>query len=689
MHKILPLVALAGTLVPSLAFARTPNDTAYDDLWYLPHVSAPEAWDETTGDPDVIVAVLDTGVAFDHPDLADNLWENTEEVAGNGRDDDENGYVDDVTGWDFVDNDEIAEPELEGSAEPEAQSHGTFVAGIIGAVGNNSEGYTGVAWDVSIMPLRILDETGAGNETDAANAIRYAVDNGADVINLSFAGDEAHSALRDAVQEAYRNNVVIVAALGNDARNVNNRPVYPACLRGRVSDWVIGVAATDEDDQETQFTNYGSDCADIAAPGENILGLGYAEDAEDADEDELYVGPWDGTSMASPLVAGAAALIKSVYPTISVDNVRSALKLSVDPAYPLSGVGALGAGRLNIAAALEIAASLVGAQEETEESEEEAEETAEEEEADEETANDFEGIHDSYMALGARAGSEPWVNVWRADGVAYASFLAFDKAFTGGVQVAVDDLNDDNDVEIVASPGPGGGPQVRVFTTAGALVNDFFAYDEDSRQGVSVALGDVTGDEVEEIVTAVGADVSNDVIVFDQDGNELSRFTVNGFASGARLTVAVADVDSDWEKEIIIAAQNKEPRVAIYNADGTHLVDFMAYAENMDAGLSLSAGDFDGDARDEIVIGPLTGGAGHVRIFNYIGALWKEFFITDVTDGGGTNVAVADIDIDGDWDIVTAPHGHAGSIQVWDPSGLLLGEIKDVVPAQGTWMGAW
>lgn len=690
MHKILSIIVLLGGLVPSLVYAQTPNDPSFDDLWYLPHISAPEAWDITTGSANVIVAVLDTGIAFDHPDLRANIWENTGEVADNGKDDDRNGFVDDVRGWDFVDDDAVAEPVLAESSDPEAQSHGSVVAGIIGAVGDNHEGYTGVAWDVQMMSLRILDEEGTGTESDAARAITYAVENGADVINLSFAGDESHAALRNAVQNAYNQGVVIVAALGNDARNVNEEPVYPACLRSEVADWVIGVTATDDEDWETDFTNYGSDCADISAPGERIFGLGYTEDAAHARESELYIGPWDGTSMASPIVAGAAALLRSYYPTISVDNVRSALKLSVDPAHTISGSGALGAGRINVARALEVAATLVGTQVETDE--EETDETdGETDSTDNETdtTGDFEGAHDSYMVLGARAGGAPWVNVWRADGVAYTSFLAFAESFTGGVQVAVDDLNDDNRVEVVATPGVGGGPQVRVFTVSGALINDFFAYDENSRQGVSATLGDVTGDGVEEIVTAVGAGVSNDVIVFDQDGTELSRFTVDGFQEGTRFVVSVADVDSDWEKEIIIAAQNKEPRVAVYNADGTRLVDFLAYAQNMDAGLTLSSGDFDGDNRDEIVVGPLTGGAGHVRIFNYIGALWKEFFITEVTDGGGANIAVADIDVDGAWDIVTAPHGHAGSVQVWTPDGTLMGELKDIVPAAGTWMGAW
>ncbi len=689
MRRICAVLVGVSFFIPSLAFARTPNDTQYGDLWYLPHISAPDAWDVTTGSDSVVVAVLDTGVALTHPDLEVNLWENTKEISDNNKDDDRNGFIDDVQGWDFVDDDNVPEPMLEDSLDPSAQSHGSVVAGIIGAVGNNHRGYTGIAWDVHIMPIRILDENGAGSEADAATAINYAVKNGANVINLSFVGNETNASLRNAVQNAYEHDVVVVAALGNDTQNVNDEPVYPACLRSNAADWVIGVTATNSADQESDFTNYGSDCADIAAPGEDIFGLEYAEDGASADDRDLYIGPWNGTSMASPIVAGAAALLKSAYPTISVDNVRSALKLSVDPAYPFAGSGSLGAGRINIARALETAGVLVANQGSSTSSGADIQSDPTDTTTTTELINDFPDAHDSYMALGARAGSAPWVNVWRADGIKYASFLAFDEVFTGGVQTATDDLNDDNAVEIVATPGVGGGPQVRVFTASGGLKKQFFAYDESSLQGVSAAIGDVTGDGIEEIVTAVGAGVSNDVVIFDQSGNEFSRFTVDGFVEGTRFTVAVADVDRDWEKEIVIAAQDHEPRVAVYNADGTHLVDFLAYAEKMTAGLSLSAGDFDDDARDEIVIGPLTGGAGHVRIFNYIGALWKEFFITDITDDGGTTVSVADIDVDGVWDIVTAPHGHAGSVQVWTPEGSLMGELKDIVPVAGTWMSAW
>ena len=181
--------------------ASIPNDTEFGNLWGLNNtgelpgttadadIDAPEAWDETTGSPDVVVAVIDSGVAYDHPDLDGNIWSNTDEIAGNGIDDDANGYIDDVRGWDFVQND----------AEPlDFDGHGTHVAGTIGAEGNNAKGITGVNWDVAIMPVRGLDAYGDGTNSGLAQAIAYACANGAHVTNNSWGGSGASQLLYDA-----------------------------------------------------------------------------------------------------------------------------------------------------------------------------------------------------------------------------------------------------------------------------------------------------------------------------------------------------------------------------------------------------------------------------------------------------------------------------------------------------------
>ncbi|RMD50602.1 hypothetical protein D6827_03700, partial [Candidatus Parcubacteria bacterium] len=352
--KRLCLSIVAIILLPGFVFAKTANDPLLGRQWYLGKIEAYDAWDDQTGDKTVVVAVLDTGVDLDHPDLEDNIWINNDEIPDNGRDDDNNGYIDDVYGWDFVKNDNDPEPDINRSANSDAVSHGTLIAGIIGAEGNNSRGVSGINWNVSIMPLRILNSLGAGDSVDVAKAIYYAVANGADVINMSFSGDENDINLQNAVQYAYDNGVVVVSALGNDGENVNKQPVYPACYNYNDEDWVIGVAAVDKNDTRSLFSNYGSDCVDLSAPGEDIYGLSYYDPAKGYDK--KYSGQWDGTSMSAPMVAGAAAILLAEYPDLSPDSIRNILKLSVDPiSSSTQDVGQMGAGRLNIAKALSIA----------------------------------------------------------------------------------------------------------------------------------------------------------------------------------------------------------------------------------------------------------------------------------------------------------------------------------------------
>jgi len=350
-------VLLFISMLPFSVFAEMPDDPLIGEQWYLNIIDAQQAWDTEIGDDDIIVAVLDTGVDIDHPDLEDNIWVNIDEIPDNDIDDDDNGYIDDYYGWDFVDDDASPVPDISRGADDAAVSHGTVISGIIAAVGDNSEGITGVVWDAQIMPVRMLDKVGSGNSVDARNAIEYAVDNGADVINLSFSGTTNDPALRTAVQRAYDQGVVFVAALGNDGVSVNTNPVYPACYRSGVDDWVIGVAASNAEDKHSLFSNYGN-CADISAPGEDMYGL-YYYDIENG-YTEAYGDHWSGTSVASPLVAGAAALLLSKYPSLDPTDIRNVLKLSVDP-MTLTGVyaGQFGAGRLNVFSALTLAADYV------------------------------------------------------------------------------------------------------------------------------------------------------------------------------------------------------------------------------------------------------------------------------------------------------------------------------------------
>lgn len=249
--------------------AVIPNDPGFIYQWGLANtgqtsgspdadIDAPEAWDFTTGSKDSIIAVIDTGVAYNHPDLADNIWRNTREISANGIDDDGNGYIDDMYGWDFVDNDGYPE---------DLDSHGTHVAGIIASDGNNSMGGSGVMWSSNIMAIRFLGVTGSGDVANAAGAIIYAADNGARVINASWGGYDYSNTLYSAINYARSKGVLFVAAAGNESLNTDLAPFYPA---GFSLDNILSVAASDSSDTLADFSNYGAASVDLAAPGVEI-----------------------------------------------------------------------------------------------------------------------------------------------------------------------------------------------------------------------------------------------------------------------------------------------------------------------------------------------------------------------------------------------------------------------------------
>jgi subtilisin family serine protease len=259
------------------------------------------AWRQTTG-ADVTVAVIDSGVDLGHPDLAPNLWTNPGEVPGNGIDDDGNGYVDDVHGYDFVG----------GDGDPQDENgHGTHVAGIIGARGGNGIGGAGVAWRVKLMAVRVLDADARGTTTSVAEGIRYAVANGARIVNLSLAGPSPTPELEDAVRFAQDHGVLVVVAAGNEGTDLAAAPTYPAAY-GEAN--VLGVAATAQDGGLSSVSDYGPG-ADLAAPGEQILSTALGGGYE-----------WrTGTSMAAPHVAGALVLLAAARPDLDATGLRDAL----------------------------------------------------------------------------------------------------------------------------------------------------------------------------------------------------------------------------------------------------------------------------------------------------------------------------------------------------------------------------
>jgi len=321
-----------------------PRDPQFGEQWALSNsgqrggkkgadISAPLAWATTTGSQEVVVAVLDSGVDYNHEDLAPNMWTRPDSM--DPYHDAELGTIDDLDGFNAIDN----------ASDPmDENGHGTHCAGIIGAEGENDIGIAGVNWKVRIMPLKFMNAGGYGTTKDAIEAINYVIDRkkagvNVRIISASWGGTQKSRALEAVIRKAYENDILFVAAAGNASVDNDRNPHYPSSYN--VPN-VISVAALDRNDQLAAFSNYGVKSVAIAAPGVDILstwlGNGYEEKS--------------GTSMATPVVSGVAALILAEHPRMSVDDVRKRLLASTDPIVALKDKVTSG-GRINAAKAIE------------------------------------------------------------------------------------------------------------------------------------------------------------------------------------------------------------------------------------------------------------------------------------------------------------------------------------------------
>ncbi|MDD5258569.1 MAG: S8 family serine peptidase [bacterium] len=330
------------------SIAAVPNDPyysssgtwgqQYDDQWGLKNIQSERAWNISRGNSDAIVAVIDTGVDSTHPDLSANIWSNPGEIPGNGIDDDNNGYIDDTMGWDFIDN----------NNDPmDTHGHGTHLSGIIAAVGNNGQGITGVCWQAKIMVIKGLTDSGTGASDQLAQAIKYAVDNGAKVINLSWGGYGTSLLIQDALMYAYDHNCVIVAAAGNN--NTNAEKFFP----GNYSQ-AITVAACNANDVRASFSNYGPN-VDVTAPGVDILSLKAKGTDMCRTEVNIVGGEYyraSGTSMATPFVSGLAALIIASDRSLTNLEIEAKIIASCEDLGSSGKDDYYGYGRINAAQAM-------------------------------------------------------------------------------------------------------------------------------------------------------------------------------------------------------------------------------------------------------------------------------------------------------------------------------------------------
>lgn len=360
--SILPVfIALAALLCPDVfASAKVSADPSFSlQESFYGQINAPAAWDYTVGDSNVVVAVIDVGVDIGSEDLKENIWKNEKEIPGNGLDDDGNGFVDDIYGWNFVENDsDVGISVIKEVDDSSAVSHGTILAGLIGAVGDNNILGAGLNWRVKIMALRAISSSGGGSFGDVAKAITYAVNNGADIISISFVGEQNSNNLQQSLRLAHQKGVLVVAASGNNRNdgtgndNLSKNQQYPICSTfPDLEDWVLGVTSVDKNDKLSDFTNFGT-CVDISAPGEYIFST--QRYAPQYGYNKNFDGPWFGSSFSAPLVAGAAALVKSVRPDWKAKEIIANLLATADDVDVLNPgyVGQMGYGRLNVGRAV-------------------------------------------------------------------------------------------------------------------------------------------------------------------------------------------------------------------------------------------------------------------------------------------------------------------------------------------------
>lgn len=672
--KILYFLIFTFAFGAPLFAAVTPNDFYYKNQWYLSRIKADKAWEKISESPDVVIAVIDSGVQINHPDLKDNIWINEKEVAGNGLDDDNNGFIDDRNGWDFVNNVSDPSPKFNDSWTESGVSHGTLVAGIIAARGNNNKGVAGVTWRAKIMPLKAFNDRGEGKISDIIRAIDYAINNGANIINLSFMNLDYSDSLQEAIYRAHRAGLIIVAAAGNDlgrglAYNTQEKPVYPACYDGRLNgeNMVIGVAATDALDQKTIFSAYGNNCIDITAPGISFFGT-VTKGSNPDQPNLLYDGYWSGTSMAAPLVSGALALIMQANPELSRHEVVSILFASSDdisklnPDYP----NQLGNGRLNVDRAVEMAKeklySRLGTLLILPGNKNTLDDKGERKEITLRSANglinsfidsdkfigfesikaaDIDGDGEYEFIMGAAPSYEPRVRIISRDGRLKKDFLAYPKEMLRGINIALGDINGDGVLEIITVPKTNGNGVIRVFDINGVLIKEISAYSRDFKGEVVIAAGNLDGKGADEIVIAFGPGTGPGIRIISGQGELIGAFYAfeKEYLGGLDIEVANIDGLKNGKKDeiIVLPRGNRDMELKIFDHHAKLVNKFLVFNRSYKSRANLSVGDLSNNGISEIVVGAGTGTgiAPHVRVFDKNGLVKESFYAWEESFSGG------------------------------------------------------
>lgn len=627
------------------ALGKVPNDPNASQ-WSYTDTNLAAAWDVTTGSRDVVVAVVDNGFDSYHPDLVDNVWKNIHEIPNNNLDDDLNGFIDDVWGWNFVPEDTnydgtIDAREEMGSNDPrpkvidvgilqtseEAIHHGTLVAGLIGASANNQKFGAGINWNVRLMNVKVVGNTGVGTIVNLDRAIRYAADNGADVINFSLVADEKPG-LEEAIQYAYERGVVMVAAAGNDRMFIDSMRRYPICIDGPGQQRVLGVTAIDELHHFAQFSNYGSSCVDITAPGVGIAST--MRYAPQYGLTEFYSEGWNGTSFAAPFVSGAAALIKSIHPEWGPTEIYQALLSTVQktpPANEQEYAHLFGKGRLQIDKAVAYARSKPSL------------------------------AHTLFLIDGSSK------KVW--NGTLKSASLERSPAI---VPVSVDDS------ALITVNGEQQLVTVRKRDTKTSTVILYSLDWEKKREWnipatgiLSLLVANVRGDEQEEIIVAPTYADKNVYRIFSQDGAKLDELIIKTKHAGVKLGSATS---ADGRDILAVYDQGTASKLYRYSTSN-RLVQTVPLTRTQKNSIPLTV-DIDGNGEEEYaLISPNSA----VEIKDKTGAFVLSFFAYDPASAPkDLRATVGDADGDGKSDIIVGTGSNGLPVRVWSSSGKKIHE---------------
>jgi len=616
-----------------------PNDPGYSDQWAHETINSEMAWDIQQGSPDVVIAVIDSGLDMDHEDLVSVLWQNTDETAGNGIDDDGNGFIDDRWGWDFSNSDNDVEDDCTG----DVFGHGTHVAGIAAAATNNGVGVASVSWGCRVMVVKLFPNAYVDR---SARAITYAADNGAKIVNCSYGAGGASNLERDAVNHAFDLGVFIAAAIGNDGQE---RMIYPAG-----HEHVTSVGWTGKTDVLNESSNYHTDL-DVCAPGSGIRSTWPPNTYYRA----------QGTSMASPHVAGLAGLIMSQNPGLMPSMVELRIKLGADNIDEMNPtkIGKLGAGRINSYQSL-VGHSLI--------------------DLIEIVVNDQGGDADGQMDSGETVNLDVILmnRAWKtaqnvsATITTTAEFLTITTATQAYPNLAakVQTTNATPFVIEVDDDAPFNTPfSMHLTVTADDNTVDFdidFLVNDPRRAlpgwpinlGASnqimgsPALADlIPGDGPDKNIVLIDGNYT--VHCFRTDGTELPGWPVvtdPTDSSFSLSTPGIGDVDNDGALEIVTAGYNAvtEPYPAsiyVFERDGSVAAGWPVVTSGSIKG-SPALADLDGNSDMEIIVGDY---ANKMYVFNHDGSAFPGWPV-DVDGDVFSSAAIADLDGDGEMDIFVA-----------------------------------